>query len=193
MKKLLITITAAILITGLVGLTTITAKNNKAEQPKQETTTQQPAKQSKQTTVKTEQKAPEQPKYNIEKIVVPVQIDADTTFKPFQDLSIELIQTIAAENNIPVELKELSFNDIGVALTRNEIDLRSMTSNTIDPEMTQTYSYLTGKLHPDLPENDYAFTVHKDNTELSNLINDGISKFKENGKLTELQNKYLPQ
>jgi hypothetical protein len=188
MKKVsVIIITIVVLIIGVSGFMFI--NNSKAEES--------PAKQTKQVStakkeVKIEQKAPE-PKYNIDKIVIPVQINADTTFKPFQDLSIELIQTIAAENNIPVEFKELSFNDIGVALTRNEIDLRSLTSNTIDPNLTQTYSYITARLHPDLPEHDYAFTVHKDNTELNNLINDSISKYRENGKLTELQNKYLPQ
>jgi glutamine transport system substrate-binding protein len=189
MKKVgLIIITLVVLIIGVSGFMSINnsnAEESTAKQTKQASTT-------KQKEVKTEQKAPEKA-YNIDKIVIPVQINADEHFKPFQDFSIELIKTIAAENNIPVELKELSFNDIEVALSRNEIDLRSMTSNTIDPKLNLTYSYLTTKLHPDLPERDYSFTVHKDNTELNDLLNDGIQKYKENGKLEELRIKYLGQ
>jgi hypothetical protein len=206
MKKQIITITASILITGLVGLTTITAMNNKTEQTKQETTEQQPIEQTKEEAT-TEQKEPEQkeeneqPKYNIDKITVAIEGDLLSKFPEFQplnDFSMTLLNEIAKDNNITIETKALpTFEDVRASLTNKESDIQFLTYAENQSDLTMSYSYVNTAVYNGdkitQPERDWVFVLHQDNTELSNLLNDHIVKYKENGKLDELRKQYLGQ
>jgi predicted DNA binding protein len=203
MKKLIITITAAIIIAGLVGLTTITAMNNKAEQPKQESTEQNKEE------VITEQKEPEQKeeikpetnKYNIDTITVAIEGDLLPRFpeyQPLNDFSMALLNEIAKDNNITIETKTLpTFEDVRASLTNKESDIQFLTYAVNQSDLTMTNSYINTAVYNGdkitQHEREWVFVLHQDNTELNKLLNDHIVKYKDNGKLEELKKQYLPQ
>lgn len=178
MKKVLLTITGLVLlIVGVAGFMFITDSNNS--------------------------KAAKQP-YNIEKIVIGTHKDYLMELKAYERFSIGLLKAFAEEYNIPVEEKSFeTLDDVTVALQRGDINVTiGITSIGIKfPELVKTYSYHTGALYkhdtgsynPEIvvSKDSYSFAVNKDDKELTDFLNDMIVKFKDNGKMKEIRQKYL--
>ncbi|MCM3725090.1 hypothetical protein M3226_05180 [Neobacillus cucumis] len=140
----------------------------------------------------------EKPKYNIEKIVVPIQGDLLPDVKIYQDFNLAVIKEMAKENNIKVETKELpTFNDINIALERGDISvIPGIVQTYKKEEFALTYSYFTEVIYRSNgeqldSEKSYSMLVRKTDEDLYNFFNDMISKFNETGKLKELQIEYL--
>jgi hypothetical protein len=182
-KLILLTITVALLIIGVMGFKSITANNNKPV--KQEVTKQPEQKEIKQ-----------EPVNKIDKIIIPIRMDTVNEIKPYQKFGIALITEMAKENNIQVETKEIpTFNDVNYSLENGDITVNYGVINVASPELIMTQSYITTALYNKgkeiFPEKSYSFAVNKDNRELYNFFNDMIKKYNENGKLKQLQEKYL--
>lgn len=141
----------------------------------------------------------EKSKYNIEKIVVPVEEEWANGLVAYQELHREIIEYIGKKNNISIEFKEITnFQDSLIALEDGKVDIVFGVYNNVNPEIKTTYSYLSAPLYypngVEVAEHEsYRIAVHQDNKELLEMLNDEIYAMKENGKLEEIQNKYLEE
>jgi len=136
-------------------------------------------------------------KYDIDKIIVPVQTEWTNDLKVYRDFNIAVIKEMAQSNNIPVELREFpTFDDVIIALKRRDVDVVPGIDNLVETDLTKTYTYFTGAIYlPNgeefVPKKSYAMAVRKKDTELLKFFNDMILKFKETGKLEKIQQEYL--
>lgn len=198
-KYFVIIIIVLVLALGVSGFMLVNNSNAEKSPAKQ---TEEVATKQKSITEQEEQKAPEQPKYNIDKIVVATEaglLSRLPEFQPLNDFTFALLNEIAKENNITIETKELpSFDAIRTSLSNKETDVQILSFAEMETDLTMTYSYVNTAIYHDggkvtQPERDYTFIIHQDNTELAKLLNDHIEKFKSNGKLEELKKQYLGQ
>lgn len=171
MKKVLITITGLILLlAGVMGFTLLT------KEPKQ-----------------------------INKIVIGIDRDTPIEIIDYELYAIGLIKAFAKEHNIIVEEKKFdSLDDITTALQRGDIDvttgITSVNANKVTG-LIQTYSYHTGALYAYsgryeplkilVDKDSYSFAVNKKNKELTEFLNEMIEKYKNNGKMKEIRERYL--
>lgn len=136
-------------------------------------------------------------KYDIDKIIVPVQTEWTNDLKVYRDFNIAVIKEMAQSNNIPVELREFpTFDDVIIALKRGDVDVVPGIDNLVETDLTKTYTYFTGAIYLHngeefVPKKSYAMAVRKKDTELLKFFNDMILKFKETGKLEKIQQEYL--
>ncbi|MQR87076.1 transporter substrate-binding domain-containing protein [Bacillus megaterium] len=135
--------------------------------------------------------------YGIDRIIVPVESQWYQGIQAYQDFNVAVVKEIAKRNKIEVQIEEvLTFEDSVKALKRGDADVVLGASNTSSGELSETYSYLSSALYfPDetqvVPPKDYMMLVKKSNNNLLSFLNDGIRELSKNGKLKDLQEKYL--
>ncbi|MBE3570704.1 MAG: transporter substrate-binding domain-containing protein [Bacillales bacterium] len=133
-------------------------------------------------------------KYNIDKIIIPVQTVWPNDLKGYRDFNIAVLKEMVQSNHIPVELREFpTFDDVIIALKRRDIDVvPGIYSEKTD--FSKTYTHFTGAIYlPNgkeyVPKESYIMAIRKGDTELLNFLNDMILKFRETGKLEQIQKK----
>ncbi|MEH6930624.1 transporter substrate-binding domain-containing protein [Priestia megaterium] len=137
------------------------------------------------------------PDYGIDKIVVPVETQWYKGVQAYQDFNVAVVNEIAKQNDVKVQVEEIAtFEDSVKAVKRGDADVVLGASNSSSGELSETYSYLSSALYfPDgtqiVPSKDYIMLVKKGDDNLLNLLNDGIRELNKNGKLENLQDKYL--
>ncbi|MEH7330456.1 transporter substrate-binding domain-containing protein [Priestia megaterium] len=137
--------------------------------------------------------------YGIDKIIVPVETQWYKGLLAYQDFNVAVVKEIAKQNDVEVQVEEIpTFEDSVKAVKRGDVDVVLGASNSSSVELSGTYSYLSSALYfPDgtqiVPSKDYMMLVKNGNDNLLNLLNDGIRELNKNGKLGDLQDKYLGQ
>lgn len=184
MKKYALIVTVFLMFISIVGCRTQTTTNTEKE-----TNKEQPV----------QKKAEDKKKYNIDKIVVPIQTNFSDDIKVYHDFNIAVIKEMAKSNNIPVETREFTtFNDVHIALKRGDVDVMPGIDKLANSEtdLTMTFTYFTGTLYDSIgaevaPESSYSMLVRADDKELVHFFDDMILSFNESGKMEEIQKKYL--
>ena len=135
---------------------------------------------------------------SITEITVPIQKDYPRQIKAYQNFDLAVIKAIAKENNIKVVTKEIdNENDLYIALKNGDIDIVAGMIKVTDPKFERTYTYFSGELvsmfnrETVFHKEDYSFAARKSDKELLKIFNTTIREFKENGKMKELEQKYL--
>ena len=109
MKKYAIIVTVFLIFISIVGCSTKTTTNTEKE-----TNKEQPV----------QKKVEDKKKYNIDKIVMPIQTEFSDDIMVYQDFNIAVIKEMAKSNNIPVEIREFpTFDDALIALKRGDVSV----------------------------------------------------------------------